>query len=120
MNFTATSLLTKCDWNNKFRALMFTHPLRISPPARPTFVVEASVVVAADPPTGDVDLSTTEDAVPISPQMQPLLDLSAKFVASPDIQQSVATIDRTNLSRLNRPSRTSPPIPKVITPHLPC
>jgi hypothetical protein len=121
MNFTATYLLTRCDWNNKSRALMFTHLLRTSPPALQIFAVKVSVVVAVILTTGDVDLSTTtEEAIPISPRMQHLLDLPAKFVASPDIQQSIATTDRTNLSRLNSPSCTSRPIPKVITPHPYC
>jgi hypothetical protein len=117
MNFTAIYLLTRCDWNNKSRALMFTHLLRTSPPARQIFAVEVSVVVAVVLTTEDLDLSTTKDAVPISPLMQLLLDLPAKFVASPNTQQSVATTNRTNLSRLNSLSRTSGPIPKVITPH---
>jgi hypothetical protein len=117
----ATYLLSRCDWNNKSRALMFTHLLRTSPPAIQVFAVEVFVVVAVVLTTGDMGLSTaTEDAVPISPRMQHLLDLPAKFVASPDTQQSIATTDKTNLSHLNSPSRTSRPIPKVITPHLYC
>jgi hypothetical protein len=87
------------------------------PAANITTRTSSSVVVAVVLTTEDLDLSTTKDAVPISPLMQLLLDLPAKFVASPNTQQSVATTNRTNLSRLNSLSRTSGPIPKVITPH---
>jgi hypothetical protein len=121
MNFTTTYLLIRCDWNNKSQSLMFTHLLRTSPPAIQIFAVEVSVVVAVVLTTGDMGLSiATEDAVPISPQMQHLLGLPVKFVASPVTRLSVVTTDRNHLSRPNSPSHTSRPIPKVITPHSYC
>jgi hypothetical protein len=121
MNFTATYLLTKCDWNSKSRSLMFPNLLQTSPPATQIFTDEASVVVAVVLTIGCAGpLIATEDVVPISPQMQHLLSLPAKFVASLVTRQSVVNTDRNNPSRPNSMSSTNRPIHRVITPHLHC